>query len=226
MDMEDLDISWVQDQEKIIHVDHNYAREPISSIHLYSLFVNLNSCVDKITCDSIELDQNIDGKTILSKEKILYYIQQKKKQGSLNGKKYRLIDSLLFLVDLDPEHLQDYSHQEPTVESSQSFFKVLSVLNDTIVSESIFIFHSLNAIYLIFKEMNCIYHPVSILKKETNFGKTKKQISGNDVDANILLRKQTKRVSINTHPLQTHRHLNNHTHKQIHINHSKTKKNN
>jgi hypothetical protein len=231
---EDLDISWVQDQEKIIQVDQNYTREPISSIYLYSLFVNLNSYVDQIICDPIELDQTENGKTVLSKEKILYYIQQKKKQGSLNGKKYRLHESLSFLVDLEPEQLQEFSQQEPTIERSNSFLKVLSVLNDIVFPESIFIFHSLNSIYFIFKEVAAVYHPISILKKDSSssFSKTKKHgdESGGSGGSGVgggggVPKKQTKRVSIITHPLQSSSRRD-HTHKQRFMNHTNTKKNN
>ena len=88
--------------------------------------------------------------------------------------KYKLLDLLVFNIDLDPENIQDFSHSDLIADFSSRFLKSVSVLNDIKIPASIFIFHNLNAIYLIFQEIGNT-NIKSILKNPNNkLRKTKK----------------------------------------------------
>ena len=58
---------------------------------------------------------------------------------------------MLYLVDLEPEHIQSFSKN--TDSNASQFLKVLPPIEDISIYPSIFIFHKLNAIYFIYHEV-------------------------------------------------------------------------
>jgi hypothetical protein len=87
---------------------------------------------------------------------------------------------ILYNIDLEPQHIQDFV-QDVGVDTGR-FFKKFSIVDDIRINPSIFIFHSLNAIYFIFQEIELVLNPLikPILK------------IGSDVD----VKKHTKKVRI------------------------------
>ena len=149
-------MSWILEEEKLLMIQHNHPREHMDSITCYCLFVNTDYSIDNITTDSVILDWNADkGMKYISKERVLGIIQDKRKRS-----RYIYKDSCLYLVDLEPEHIQTYSKSTVDV-GSDSFFVKLPIVDDIYVPPSIFVFHSINAVYFVFQEIQ------SILKKGT-----------------------------------------------------------
>jgi hypothetical protein len=167
--MDDLDISWIDKQNKLHNIDKNYCREPMESIAIHFIYINTKNYIEKISSDIIDLHNNI-----ISKERILQIIQHNK---SIHPSRYILMDIIVYNVDLEPNHIQEfvYSEMDPT-----KFFKTCPILDDIVIHPSIFIFHSLNAIYFIFQEIELIDNPVikPILKigKERDSKKTTKKV--------------------------------------------------
>jgi len=76
---EDLDISWIEEHEKLQSVDKNYFREPMETITVTIVYINTNSYIENITSEKQPLTQN--SKTaVLEKERLLQIIQSKKKK--------------------------------------------------------------------------------------------------------------------------------------------------
>jgi len=180
----DLDISWIHQHEKENSIDKNYCREPMNEITSYSLYINKELAIEKVVKENITIESGS-----ISKERILHFIQNKKTSSS--GIKYRLIDILLYNVDLEPENIQGYSKSDNSNELSKSFFKILPVFDGISVTDSIFLFHSINSIYFLFKEIEYqdIKLPKSILKK---YDKTHRY------RVNEGIKNQTKKVIFNT----------------------------
>lgn len=147
--MDDLDISWIDKNKKLHEIDANYCREPMESIAIHFIYTNVDKNIEKISSETIDIDNNI-----ITKERILQLIQHSK---SMHQSRYRLIDILVYNVDLEPSHIQEFVYG--TFDSSR-FFKICSVLDDILIEPSIFIFHSLNAIYFIFQEIELVENPV------------------------------------------------------------------
>lgn len=171
---DDLDISWIQEHEKEINIDKNYLREHISEINVCFIYVNLNNYIEKIVCDVLEPDIIHNDSVGLSRERVLHIIQKNKCMNNIN---YKLDDILLYCIDLESENLQNYSKNENFHEISKSFFKVFPIFNPIIIPDSIFIFHSINHLYFVFKEIErkTPFMPIGILKKNSNQNdKTKK----------------------------------------------------
>lgn len=167
---DDLDISWIDKQNKLHTIDKTYCREPMESIQTYSMYVNIDKNIEKISSDKIDLCDNV-----IPKGKILKIIQSSKSSA-----KYKLVDMILYNIDLEPQHIQDFV-QDVGVDTGR-FFKKFSIVDDIRINPSIFIFHSLNAIYFIFQEIELVLNPLikPILK------------IGSDVD----VKKHTKKVRI------------------------------
>jgi hypothetical protein len=161
---DELDISWIQENEKLENINSNFIREPLENIEMFFIYVNLDSCIENIQSEKQVLTIE-NNKSVLKKETILQLIQKRK---SSTHKKYKFMDVLVYNVDLEPEHIQNYSKIDNILDNSKQFFKVLPIIDDIVIQSSIFIFHSLSSIYFIFKENNPVISiPKSILKDST-----------------------------------------------------------
>jgi len=151
----DLDISWINEHERLSSVGEKYLREPMDSIHLYFIYINRNLYIEKIVTEKQLLQLSEDKKySYLPKETLLQIIQTKKIKTQFS--KYKLLDIITYLVDLDPEHIQSYSKNEYSEDDSTPFFKTVPFTNDIKVFPSIFIFHEINSIYFIFQEVELL----------------------------------------------------------------------
>lgn len=205
---ESLDVSWIEEEERIQNIEKNYFREPMENIDLFFIYINQNDYINKILCENHQFTTTdpVLGSHI-HKEELLKIIQSKKHVTPFS--KYKLLEIVSYHVDLEPENIQSFSKNENPEDHKFQFFKKLSIIDDVIISPSIFIFHSVNAIYFIFKESEIEKHRhtlKSILKNtlvETNKS-TKKVRMEIDEDNKVLrskrdrLRKTRKNHSIKT----------------------------
>jgi hypothetical protein len=139
-------MSWIKEEANLLKINPTYIREPMEKIRCFFLFVNKNDYIEHITSDYIDI---VDG--IITKEHMLKVIQDKR--YSRPNAKFVYKDAQMFVVDLEPEQIQDYSNNENFAVLSCGFLKPLPLLDDVIVSPSIFIFHDTNAIYFSFHEV-------------------------------------------------------------------------
>jgi hypothetical protein len=191
MDNDDLDMSWLNEHERIQNTQTNYYREPMETVNTYFIYINQNQYIDKILCEKYDLEIVSNG-SLLNKETLLKIIQTKKIK-TLNTR-YKLIDILQYHVDLEPEHIQTFINGEPDP-SSQKILKNISVFDEIVLSPSIFIFHGINCIYFIFQEVETINTKnrkslKSILKPDSN--------NDNREHSNKGTIKGTKKVKIST----------------------------
>jgi len=199
---EDLDISWIEEDEKLHTVDKNYFREPMDQLAITIIYININSYIENIICEKVPLTIN-NKMALLEKERLLQIIQSKKKITSHS--RYKFMESLLYNIELEPEHIQKYAYSEPQNEDgSHPFLKRMPIVDDISISPSIFIFHNINGLYLLFKEeprtdiqgtktksilksgeqsQHKITKKVKIVLKRPNQSSTKKRIKNEDLDS-------------------------------------------
>jgi hypothetical protein len=190
-----IDDSWIQEYEKLNKVDTNQERTFMDTINTYFVYINKNLYIDKILFEKIPLDKHSENKfSYISKEFLLKIIQLKKIKKPFS--KYRLIDILSYVVNIEPELIQGFSNQN--IEDSilddsinnikGEFLKVLPIINDISIDKSIFIFHNINSLYFIFQEVdidkskkNSHHFTVrSILKKNNKTMKENDVVSENN----------------------------------------------
>ena len=166
--MEDeLDISWILEQERLENIEHNCLREPLLQIEIVTIYINQKKEIETIEREKM----NVSGITILKKEKLLQMTQQKRKYTPTS--KYILKETLWFHIDLEPEHISQISERNDT------FLHTYPILEDIVLKPSIFIFHKLNTIYFFFYETPIINsHTNSIIKtfNSITHNKTKKKV--------------------------------------------------
>lgn len=143
----DLDILWIEEQEKIQNIDKNYFREPMETIDIHIIYINANLYIESITKERHILTKK-EKSTVLEKERILQIIQSKKKTTPFS--KYKFMDALLYNVDLEPEQIQNYAFSQDN--DKTPFLQTIKIMEDVIIPQSIFVFHGINSLYFFFKE--------------------------------------------------------------------------
>ena len=169
-----LDETWIHELKRIHKVKHKYCKEYMKSIYIHSIFINNEKQVDKIINSQITLSQYKHSENInyVPKDTLLQFIKNST-QSNPGKSHYKLNDIASFFVTLEPEDIQSYSKSTAGSDHS-SFFKFHPSVDDIIVPSSIFIFHSINSIFLIYQEIiqNTNNHTVkSILKTTSNKNK-------------------------------------------------------
>ena len=180
---DDLDMSWLIETERLSRINQNYSRENMNEIQIHSIYISKTNHIEKITSTKQSL-YSFDQTLELSNIGLLKADSIKLVDDISNINKYKLLDILVFNVDLEPENIQDFSKMNELGGFSSRFLKSVymnSTIQDIKIPPSIFIFHNLNAIYFLFQEIvqeaDIIIPPKSILKlggSVPNLRKTKK----------------------------------------------------
>ena len=176
MDSVDLDISWIDKHERMNNIHKNYQREPMDSVKMCYIYVNLDSEIEKVIYES-EILSKIDSSNncIIPKERVLQIVQNKK---ILNASlKYTIDTILVYNVSIEPENIQKYVNSENVL----PFLQVYPIIDEIRLGSSIFIF----------KQIDVKPIPKSILKTGGNGIKT----GGNGIKTGGN-GKKTKRVRI------------------------------
>lgn len=201
----DLDISWIEEHEKDLNIDQLLFKEPANEIELCFIYINKNGIIEYFKKEKqyLRMDNDINSesndfeKRMISKERVLYLIQ-KNKWSKMNdngiNKKYKLIDLLLFHIDLEPENIQIFSKMFD-IKNNHDKMKSLPFFSEIVVPDSLSIFHSIHCVYFIFKEVDKeetkrVLKP--ILKKHD---KTKKIFDNDEISKEIgKIHNVTKKV--------------------------------
>lgn len=148
----DLDTRWIDETEtELATTTSLQPRSPQTTLTTTFVYINANDSIDKVATETHELRLST-----MSYEQILQLIQRKK---TTPAAKYKLIEILLYVVDVDPSQISHYvSSPEP------SFIKVCPSYSDIQIAETLSIFHKINALYFVFKEKQKIM-PRPILKQ-------------------------------------------------------------
>lgn len=157
--MDNLDTSWIEEEEKLFSIQNKCFREPLKDIAMFFIYVNHTDEIEKISKEMEVLENETNS---ISKERILQIIQQKRHIDS--AKKYRLFDLLSFQIDLDSENLQSFVDLDNDEELKNVFLKSVPIFDEIKCAPSIFIFHDINSLYFIFKEIPNPANIKSILK--------------------------------------------------------------
>ena len=201
-------MSWILEQERILQIQQNYSREPMENIVCCFLYVNEDNSLEKITYETLPLqsylneeneenDKNCKSGHILPKELVLQLIQNKRIYNPTS--KYIFKNSWLYLVDLEPENIQDYSKSENFHQLSSGFMRVFHTIQDISIPSSIFIFHSLNMLYFLFEEVSVKYSPKPILKIGSSSSQSSNSTSSPISNSTSSNDKKKKRVTIKLH---------------------------
>ena len=158
----------------------------MEAIDMFFIYINTNDYIEKIVYGEQKLVINPNNNSIIPNEDVIQLIENNK---YLANNKYKILDILLYNVSLQPENIQSYSQNENVLDTSSKFLEPLSIINDFVIPPSIFIFHKINSLFFIFKQLEKINIPLPkpILKS---------CISNINNEPNKSIHKSTKKVRI------------------------------
>ena len=183
-DDDTLDTSWIDFQYKIENIHQHYVREPMPDINILCIYVNNLSNIEYVMSEKENLTTLSNGLKGISKDRLLHLIQKKKMHYHDKSKKCKLMDILYYNSSIESIDLeQDYMNQSNQSDLYSSYFKTLPIFNEIVIDDSIFVFHDVNSIFLIFKEITS--HNTSL----------KSILKPNDIKPSV---KSTKKVHIDT----------------------------
>ena len=154
----DLNVDWIHTQTRLYDENQEITKENMKSINIHQIFINLKSEVVKVLNSGYTSG---DNETILPSSEILKLALENK---YTNDKKYKIFDLLLFNIDLD---IQEQSKIDELFE--QDFLKKKTILTDMIIPPTLFIFHDINCVYIIYKEVQKSKNNLNITLKKALF---------------------------------------------------------
>lgn len=147
-EIEDLDISWINDFEKIDNEYKIYYTEEISFIKIHFIYINNNNEIEKVKEEKILLKNN----GILLKEELLSLI---KNNLLLNQLKYSLSSILKFNINIEPIHLKTFlRNKNPLL--GNTFLQPIKHIDSIKFDKTISMFHDINEVIIIFQQKNNI----------------------------------------------------------------------
>lgn len=175
--MKKENIDWLMIQKRMSEtIDENYIKEPMSNIMIHYIYINNNNSIEKIISEKENLSLE-DDFSILPGNRSIQLIQN---HNMNNKKKFKLSESLLYNVDVDSDNIQNYVNDINSVD----FLTVLPFFNVIKILPSLFIFHSLNCIFMIYKEINerCNQTKRLLIRKDIRQTQKKHSLRINDDD--------------------------------------------
>ena len=188
--MEDIDMSWIDEEMRFLSINKDMKREKLEYIKINFCFLDRENAISKITSTKYTFSNVDDYNRIITEHDILSMIESKKNDDL---KHYIFSDLLLFIVDIEPLHIDalNQSIVDGSTCSSNHFLKHYTVISDVICPPTIFIFHSINSIYILLKEKHTIK---SILKKTNGNNTTRKNVKFSDnIEVDVLQTRKTRR---------------------------------
>ena len=172
--------------KKMKNISENVHKEHMSSIATHFIYVNSQNHIVKIKTEKLDLSSSnwLKEGEIVIPENVIFELIQSKKNLSIMGveHKYSLLDIFLYNVDLEPENIQQYSNNLYFSDFSKKFFEKVSFSKEVVLYPSLFVFHSINSFFFIFKEKyDLFFHKkkngskkIVFEKKHNNITKKKK----------------------------------------------------
>jgi hypothetical protein len=180
-EIEDLDLSWINEFEKIDNEYKIYYTEELSFVRIHSIYVNKDNEIEKIREEKILLK----NPGILQKEELLSIV---KHNSFSNQVKYSLLSILKFNINLEPINLKTFlRNKNPAI--GGPFLQSIKNLDTIKFEKSITMFHDINELLIIFHQKINKISRTNPESKEIN-NRTKK------VFINSNPKKRTKRKEL------------------------------
>lgn len=170
---------WLDQYERLSNISSNYTKEPPKSIEIFHVFINVNDYIEKIESEHFVFDIQFEHKhdhdvvsdvpnRIISRERVVQMIEHGKRfqlrdrnhMGVFNRgmeHRYKLMDILVYNVNLETDQIQSYAKmdsKDDIGDIGSEFLRILKMPDEIVIEPSIFIFHEVNAVYFIFKELD------------------------------------------------------------------------
>lgn len=166
--MDNIDISWSDELYRTTEGGKTYEPELMNNITLKLVYTNIHNEIFHTIDRNIPLHVNLK-ESILSEE---YLIETIRKYRDFNDKRFKCDGIIQYFISMDPQTIIE-NIQDPDFEfKTDDCFSQFEIPKTISFPPSLFIFHSINTIYILFREMVLVNptnnSPVSIIKKYKN----------------------------------------------------------
>ena len=169
-----IDISWIdqEDEEGVIE------KEPMDQIQCYYIYISEDEYdeserkINYVMKESQVLEEcpNHPEQRKISTGRLLQMIHSKKNipQVTNKGTKYRLMEILLYNVEVESENIRNMV--------DTNMLKIVTISEEIRIPPSLCIFHEINSLYFLFQEVEIdTYQPKPILKILSDISKGAKK---------------------------------------------------
>ena len=156
MDLHEInvDTDWIDKQVRLYNENEKIFKENMKSVNIVSIFINPSNEIVK-THKFIHSFK--DEKCILSSIEIFQYFKNYRIQDSI---KYDLSQLFVYNIDLDNKLYTDIDSITTT-----NFLTSFTYIKDILINPSLFIFHEINCVYIVYKENIKNIHNKTVKKK-------------------------------------------------------------
>ena len=142
-----IDDSWMKTSKKLTeNITTKHSKEIMKTIDINYIYIDSKLFIKQIITKKHDLDDN----SLISKDKILQIIINNEIFEKI---KYKSSDILLYNVNLESEVIQSYLNNNDV---SIDFLKSQPFYKEIIIPSSLFIFHNINSLYIIYQEVDNI----------------------------------------------------------------------
>jgi len=162
--MDDLDISWTNEYLRTTKGGITYESELMNSVTMKFLYVNTQNEIIHMIEDVIPL-KIIDANSSLLEECCIINLIHKYRD--YNSKRYKCSHIVKYFIPTDPQTIIHNINDPEFTFNDKECLNIFDLPQDIVFPPSLFIFHSINTIYMFFHEMILVnpISPVSIIKK-------------------------------------------------------------
>lgn len=150
----DVDTDWIDKQVRLYNENEKIFKENMKTINIVSIFINPSHEIVK-TQKCIHSFK--DESCILFSNEIYQYFKNQRIQDSI---KYDLNQLFVYNIDLDNKLYTDIESITTT-----NFLTSFTYIKDIVINPSLFIFHEINCVYIIYKENIKNIHNKTVKKK-------------------------------------------------------------
>ena len=189
--MDELDVSWTNEYLRTTEGGVTYEPEIMNSITIKLLYVNTNNDVINIINDNIPLKIENNSYSILEENTLIEVIH---KYRDYNNKRYKCNNIMKYFIPTDPQTIINNINDPSFTFNDKECLSFFELPQNISFLPSLFIFHSINSVYIFFHEMFLVnpISPVSIIKKHNSKKHTKRVRISDDLPTNIQNRKTRK----------------------------------
>ena len=160
-----LDTKWITDLETHNKDYAKFYKDDVYHIQIVFAYIDHDNVIIHVSEHSVDLET----KNILTQQELASLVNDKNRVGK---KKYRLVKSYLYNIDIDPEDLRAFI-REPEL-TTDRFFRQLDLAHDAVIYPTIAQFQNLNTIYLFMREKHAEMPTGDSTKMENNTRKIKR----------------------------------------------------
>ena len=171
--VDELDLSWTNEYLRTLHGGITYDKEPMNEINVFLYYSDVQDNIVHKMKKKIPLTINSDYKSSsFLQNDVIALLQQYR---NFNKKKYKCDGIMKFHIQDDPatiiDHVEDVNYDFQQKDCVQTYDLPCTID----IPSSLFIFHSINSIHVLFRELVLVEPSSSILRKK--HGKyTKKRV--------------------------------------------------